>query len=129
MKYTILFVDDCQDMQFLMPILFKAPTYRVIPAHDGTEAMAILSTIRPDIIFLDHNMVGMDGTEFMHEFLKLYNVSDIPIILISGNEPMNYQHIGATEVLRKPVGVDKFHSLVNKYVIKNYLNNKEKIWL
>jgi CheY-like chemotaxis protein len=70
---SVLIVDDSESDQMLAELAITAfdNTIQILKAYDGEEALDILSTakLQPDVIFLDINMPGIDG----HEFLELYN--------------------------------------------------------
>jgi DNA-binding NtrC family response regulator len=67
MAHHILLVDDEQDVLTVLEDLFTSRGYRVTTASDGTEALEILGTDRPDLILSDFRMNQMDGlTLFKH---------------------------------------------------------------
>lgn len=79
----IMVVDDNEPDQFYAKIVVRKFDERieVITAFDGQQALEILSDMEkePEIIFLDINMPGMDG----HDFLKRYSAqSENPCVVI-----------------------------------------------
>src|SRR5438445_13572198 len=47
-------------------------------AENGEDALAQISSSKPDLVFLDIQMPGMDG----FELLDLVNVGDMPVIIV-----------------------------------------------
>lgn len=70
-KIKILVVDDNIQMRNLLRITFSAyPQYIFLQAQSGQEAIEVIKTERPDIIFLDVMMPGeFDGLDVC-QFVK-----------------------------------------------------------
>jgi CheY-like chemotaxis protein len=76
----ILLIDDDEATNFIheMVISQENVTDRIVAVESGQEALDFLTTkendsyVQPDVIFLDINMPGMNGWEF----LEKYNVLD-----------------------------------------------------
>ena len=59
----ILFVDDDSDFLESTQLMLMDEGYDVVPATNGEEAVAKYKEIKPDIVFLDIKMPGIDGYE------------------------------------------------------------------
>lgn len=78
-----MIVDDNEPDQFYAKIIVRKfnENIEVIPAFDGKQALELLSDseCNPEIIFVDINMPGMDG----HDFLKKYSaLSENPGVVV-----------------------------------------------
>ncbi|MGN6547095.1 MAG: PAS domain S-box protein [Aureliella sp.] len=62
-RHRLLVVDDNQDAAISLSILLRMQGHDVRVAHDGPSALKIAKEFRPDLIFLDIGMPGMDGHE------------------------------------------------------------------
>ncbi len=58
----ILIVDDEESARYGMAKALRGPTREILEARDGDEALAIIRQQPPDLVFLDLNMPGRDGT-------------------------------------------------------------------
>lgn len=85
----ILVVDDSlMDRRLTMNLLKKNDIENeVLQAGDGEEGLQILSENYQDIalILLDWQMPKMDGIEFMKGVVKVPEVAQIPIIMITAS--------------------------------------------
>jgi len=79
----ILVVDDMPDFRQLMKIWLDQEDNEIRTASNGREALEILETFTPDIIFLDLMMPIMDGTGFLKEFRSREKTSNIPVVVVT----------------------------------------------
>ena len=90
----VLLIDDNSMDNFINKKLLETGNFaaNIIPHESAAEALAYLKNEKPDhlpqIIFLDINMPGMDGFQFLDEFEKLpASVHDkCKIIMLSTSE-------------------------------------------
>lgn len=61
MKKRIMIVDDSYGYAELLQTTLRSLGYHVSIASGGTACLAVVETERPDLIFLDLLMPGMDG--------------------------------------------------------------------
>ncbi len=85
-QHRILIVEDDKDLLSLMCKLLSRAGCQIYTAHNGKEALNILSKVSIDIILLDLMMPEMDGFEFLHatqDDLALYK---IPIVVLTAKD-------------------------------------------
>lgn len=80
-EINILVVDDGQDFSQLMAIWLRSKGYQTRTVPDGMSAIASIKEHRPDIVFMDLNMPGMDGIETIKR-IRTFD-KKLPIIIIS----------------------------------------------
>ena len=80
-KKKILLVDDEKDFLFGLEYWLKSKGYEVTTANDGLTGIELVKSFKPDLVFLDINMPGIDGVETLKR-IREFN-SDIPAIIIS----------------------------------------------
>jgi PAS domain S-box-containing protein len=61
--HRLLVVDDNHDAANSLSLLLRLQGHEVRVAHDGPSALEVAVMFRPDLIFLDLGMPGMDGYE------------------------------------------------------------------
>jgi CheY-like chemotaxis protein len=120
MERTVLVVEDDRELAGVLADALSEYGYRVECAHDGAVALARLeSAQRPSAIILDLLMPEMDGLEFLGSRKDNSAISDIPVIVLTGQRGMTSKAraLAADVVLEKPVKllmlVEAIHRLVD----------------
>ncbi len=103
----ILVVDDEPDVVKVVRMSFQVqePTWEVLGAYDGEEALAIFEKEHPDLILLDIMMPEISGLDVLKE-LRLF--SDVPVIVLTAKEDeidkVMGLNLGADDYITKPFG-------------------------
>jgi len=83
-QYTVLAVDDENDVLLIVKTALQVEGYRVFTAADGPEALKTAAEEKPDLILLDIMMPGMDGFEVLTRLRENEATCQIPIIMLTG---------------------------------------------
>lgn len=106
MSKTALVVDDSKSARFALRKFLEGFNYKVEVAEDAHEACRKLIDWRPDVIFMDHIMPGIDGLDALRMLKADPHTSAIPVLLCSSNEGEDFwaqaKACGAIGVLQKP---------------------------
>ena len=114
-QHTILIIED-DDLQY--EIYEEAlAAYKLIHAKNGSEALAQIPQVRPNLLILDHVLSeGELGLDFLPEFKEL--LPFVPIIIVSGALEVHQQFKAlqgprrAHYCLTKPVDIHELKSTV-----------------
>ncbi len=123
-EITILWADD--EIDLLKPnILFlESKGYKVITATNGQDAIDMVRSNNPDLVFLDEYMPGISGLQALEEIKASFPA--IPVVMITKSEEENIMEeaIGSkiSDYLIKPV-----HPKQILLSIKKSLENKKLI--
>ena len=79
----ILIVEDCPVQARNLRNILERQKIKVLWAHHGKEALAILSQSRPDMVISDIMMPEMDGFELCRRIKADNFLKDIPVILLT----------------------------------------------
>lgn len=97
----LLVDDDTTLLRFLSE--FLRPTFQVLTASSGQEALRLAYKEHPNLVVLDVMMPGMDGWEVT---IRLRELSDIPIILLTGKtaeaDKLRGFNLGVDDYVTKP---------------------------
>ena len=103
----ILVVDDQRTNVELMAQLLRDRGYEVHAALDGTQALALVREVRPDLVISDIVMPGMDGYEVCRRLRAAPETALLPVVLVTSLDPLAERvtgiEAGADDFLSKPV--------------------------
>jgi putative two-component system response regulator len=123
-KYTILIADDEPDIVDLLSKLNAKQGYNTIISRNGREAVEMAVKNQPDLILMDVMMPEMNGFKATEALKKNVNTSQIPVIIITGQNSQEDRLTGiakgANDIISKP-----FNSQELALRIKNNLKIKE----
>ncbi|HEY5604468.1 MAG TPA: EAL domain-containing protein [Gammaproteobacteria bacterium] len=119
---TVLLVDDEPDERLLVRRELETAGMRVHECNSGEAALQKLSSITPDLVLLDLIMPGQDGIETCREIRKHPNFKDIPVLMLTGVDGLEYIRkafdAGATDFITKTTQFD-FVAQRIKYALRN----------
>jgi len=100
---TILVVDDEPKITQLVRDYLERAGFGVRVAHDGSRALSLGRTERPEMVILDLGLPGLDGLDFTREFRK---TSNAPIIMLTARSDESDKliglELGADDYVTKP---------------------------
>jgi two-component system, OmpR family, response regulator len=110
---TILLVDDEESLQKLLTFPLARDGFRVVPAHDGEEALDRFAQERVDLVVLDVMLPKLDGLEVCR---RLRATSSVPILMLTARDDELDKvlglELGADDYMTKPFSVREFRSRV-----------------
>jgi DNA-binding response OmpR family regulator len=115
----VLVVDDEQYMRKVVRTMLLAIGVRTVyEAEDGFSGLDTICRYKPDMVVVDWEMPGMDGSMFvrMVRSPKEFPFPDVPIIMLSGHgdrwRVVEAAKLGAHEYLLKPVSTKALHERI-----------------
>jgi threonine synthase len=86
---SIVIIDDNpNDSRLVRRLLKRYKHYRIFEAHNGQDGIDLVRQRRPELVLLDLTIPGMDGFSILEELKKDERTSDIPVVIISGQDLM-----------------------------------------
>jgi CheY-like chemotaxis protein len=114
MTKKILVVDDEPDVRRFLTAVLEKRGHETLTAADGVEAFEVAKREKPDLVILDLQMPNQSGTDFYRRLTKDRELSDTPIIVVSG---LAGRHLALKEpvaVFDKPIDPDEFGVAVDR---------------
>lgn len=107
MEKKILVVDDEQDIVDLISYNLSKEGYKVYTASNGTQAVEVATTVRPDLVILDIMMPGMDGFEVCRSLRQDTTLATTAIMFLTAKSSEIDQilglELGADDYIQKPI--------------------------
>jgi CheY-like chemotaxis protein len=102
-----LIVDDSKSARVFLSRILEKYEIDVDSAENAESAIEYLGTHRPDVIFMDHMMPGMDGFQAVQAIKNNPRTATIPIMMYTSQEGELYlgqaRALGAVGVLPKQI--------------------------
>ena len=117
MTAQILVVDDESGIRELLADILADEGYAVTLAANATEARAIRTAGRPDLVLLDIWMPDTDGVTLLKEWARNGQL-DMPVVMMSGHATIDTAveatRVGAADFLEKPVALARLLETVRR---------------
>ncbi len=113
----LMVVDDNKDAAESMSMLFELWGHEVLCAYDGRAALEAAAKYRPDAVFLDIGLPGMDGYEIAERLREQPESAKAVLVAITGygqdEDRRRSREVGIDHHLVKPVAPETLHKLLD----------------
>src|SRR6476620_1524378 len=109
MLKVLIVEDEPYSRKVVKTLLNAVGVTKIYEAKDGASGLEAIEAYRPDVVLLDWEMPGMNGTEFMRRVRSptTFTHPAVPVIMITGHgeksRVMEAVNVGVNEFLLKPV--------------------------
>lgn len=114
---SALVVDDSSTSRMILTKILRKMDIHCEQASSGEDALSHLSWFRPNFIFLDHLMPGMDGFQTLKRLKQNPATRDIPVVMYTSQHAHKYYEeahkLGAAGVISKQIDRDKLYLMIN----------------
>jgi DNA-binding response OmpR family regulator len=114
----VLVVDDEMEVRQVLFEFLSSRGYDVSTASGGAEAVAMVETIKPDLVLLDVAMPDMDGVETLKRIVAIEPA--MAVIMVTANTDIGTTSkllaLGAVDYVPKPVDLDYLDQAVSTQV-------------
>lgn len=108
---TALIIDDSATVVTALRKILRSAGFVTRDAFDAEKGLELIAQEKPDVVFLDIVLPGMNGFNALRAIRKDASTQHIPVIMISGNEHATEQfyanRIGADDFMKKPFSRDE----------------------
>jgi len=126
-KLTALVVEDEKVTNELLSSTFKNFFSSVDSCFDGESALKVYKNNKPDVVFVDIVMSGMDGIELSRQ-IRALNPSQIIIVISASNDMEKISasiEVGVNSFIQKPIDTKKIIELLSNVV--SMVTKKKKV--
>ena len=105
-RRTVLIADDEPLVRKLVSRMLDKD-YDVIEAQNGTEAVDLASSLRPDVVFMDMMMPEVNGLSACYAIKASETTREIPVVMLTAvsyelNKRLSEDVLGADGYVTKP---------------------------
>lgn len=119
-SYTILIVEDDEDLMEMLGGYFHVQGYNVLRAHWGKEAVELAQENLPDLILQDIRLPDIDGFEVIGRLRDSRKTKNIPVIFLTERRERKDRlaglELGAVDYVTKPFDVQELRLRVQNVV-------------
>jgi PAS domain S-box-containing protein len=112
----VLVVDDNRDVAESLAMLLGHLSAEVRIAHSGPDALKMLVSRPPDIVFMDIGMPGMDGYEVAYQIRQQPELRNLVLVALTGwgqeDDRRRSRKAGFDHHLVKPAGIEDLERLM-----------------
>jgi DNA-binding response OmpR family regulator len=112
----VLLVDDNADAVAVVAAWLKRSGHEVHEARDGWTATELARRVRPDVVFLDLGLPGLDGLAVARQLRSDATLSGMRIVAMTGSgredDRQAAREAGIDQYLLKPIDLDFVRSLL-----------------
>ena len=102
----VLIIDDSKTIVAALRKFLRSAGYETYEALDAESGLDLLREHKPDLVFLDIVLPGMNGFAALRAIRRDPMLRETPVIMMSGNEQAMEQffgtRIGADDFMKKP---------------------------
>ena len=128
MNETILIIDDETGLRKTLAEILRKRGYATVEASDGAEALALLETSTPALIFSDWRMPKAGGEEVLRHIRSDPRLSPIPVIVItafgSSHSAIEAVRLGAYDFVTKPFDLEEIALTAKRALTHSSLNRE-----
>jgi YesN/AraC family two-component response regulator len=126
-KLTAMIVEDEKVANELLSSTFKNFFSDVFSSFNGEEALNTYNRMKPDVVFVDIIMAGMDGIELSRKIREI-DPTQIIIVISASNDIEKISEsieVGVNSFIQKPIDTKKIIELLSSVVAM--ITKKKKI--
>ncbi|HEU5040095.1 MAG TPA: sigma-54 dependent transcriptional regulator, partial [Gemmatimonadales bacterium] len=116
MSGTILIVDDERTLARAVRAFLQESGYEAEVAGDAEQALGLLETLRPDVVFSDVRLPGMSGIELLRKIREFDPALPVVIMTAYGTieGAVEAVKLGAFDYIKKPVDLEELKLLAER---------------
>jgi two-component system response regulator AtoC len=115
-RSTVLIVDDERNLARAVKAFLAEAGYEAETANDGEQALSLVQSIRPDVVFADVRLPGMSGTDLLRRIREFDPA--IPVIIMTAygtiEGAVEALKLGAFDYMKKPVDLEELKLLADR---------------
>ena len=114
---NVLVVDDQSGVRYLLTIIIEEEGHKVFTAQNGKEAVEMVSSQHPDLVFMDVRMPVMGGLDALKRIKMISPRTEVVMMTAYGAEDTIDTALqnGALTCIAKPFDIEEIKSFIKQY--------------
>jgi twitching motility two-component system response regulator PilG len=127
----VMVIDDSNTIRRSAEIFLKQSGCQVILAEDGFDALAKISNLLPNLIFVDIMMPRLDGYQTCALIKRNPRYKSIPVIMLSSKDGLfdraRGRMVGSDQYLTKPFTQESLLLAISEYAkVNSHVTNEDE---
>ena len=118
----VLVAEDVADNLLLIQSILESCGYRVSIAHNGAEAIELVSKQLPDLVLMDLSLPVIDGWEATRVLKAQPSTKNIPIIALTAHAMQGDREkallAGCDDYLSKPIDITEIEQVTANWLAR-----------
>jgi len=106
MKHVVI-IDDSPTELYVLQGMLERNGFKVTTAKNAEEGIALVKSVKPDLVLMDVVMPGMNGFQATRQLTRDPDTASVPVIMVTTKDQQTDRiwgmRQGAKEYLTKPV--------------------------
>jgi len=117
----VLIIDDESLIRKSTALLLKKIDVNSVVAENGAQGLLLAASERPDLIFFDLKMPGLDGFEVLSRLKADKDLAHIPVVVFTADdfELSSIERLEVAGLCRKPFHPQDFFHLISGLITEN----------
>lgn len=120
--FRVLLVEDDPLNVELFTAVLERDGYAVEVVTDGREVEPRVDAVRPDLVLMDINLPGVDGTELLQRLRRKPSTAGLRILAVTAHamrgDAESYLAVGFDGYISKPIEVKEFRETVRHMLLE-----------
>jgi len=121
MSRNVLIVDDNQYLREILATMLRFSGYEISQAANGSEALKMAVSAKPNVILLDIQLPDMKGADVARAIRTQSASAHIPIIgcsaFLGGHWRQQALHAGMVDYLEKPIPLEVIQAKIKEFIL------------
>ena len=118
---NVLIVDDNQYLREILATMLRFSGYEISQAANGSEALKMAVSAKPNVILLDIQLPDMKGADVARAIRTQSASAHIPIIgcsaFLGGHWRQQALHAGMVDYLEKPIPLEVIQAKIKEFIL------------
>jgi CheY-like chemotaxis protein len=115
---TAMVIDDVREMANSLCQMLSLLDIHAEPAYGPLDALQMVKSRTPDIVFVDINMPGFSGFEVIAFLRREPRLADVPVVVVTSDDQpetlARAKQAGALDVIIKPASFEAIEKVLTR---------------